>query len=55
MTIRTLDEHRAARAAIRARALRARLEDRAAARRIRHALDPLDAVALYDLSSLGSL
>ena len=41
MTIRTLDEHRAARAAIRARALRARLEDRVQAQVEGRSLVPL--------------
>lgn len=55
MTLHTLDEYRAARAAIRERALRARVADRAAARRIRRPLDTADAVALYELAAIPSL
>ncbi len=53
--IRTDAEYRSARAAIRERALRARLADRAAARRIRRPLDTADAVALYELAAIPSL
>lgn len=53
--IRTDAEYRSARAAIRERALRARLADRAAARRIRRPLDTADAVALYELAAIVAL